>query len=315
MPAQSSGNSEGSAASLGTIRFFDLSNVDVRDVPLLMAMDALREQGYTVEVTYMNSSNLIADALARGDAEIGLLNHQTMWAAIEKGADVRTIAQPTGHTAVVIADQSIRTCADLAGKRVGFANLSGTNPTLFKLYIDTNCPGTQYDALTIAEADGRLAAMLAGELDATSVPSEQGLALERQAPGRFHKLFAHSEEFPNVLVDGLHVNRAWAEANPQAVRDFLRAMLVTYRQVLDDPQMLYAEAAAAMSLSAEDAEIIGNLHLDGHMWDANGVLTPENIRYTLDFLIEQGALPTGLTYEDVADLSYLDDVLAEIGRR
>jgi hypothetical protein len=85
--------------------------------------------------------------------------------------------------------------------------------------------------------------------------------------------------------------------------------------VLDDPQVLYAEAAARMELSAEDAEIISNLHLDGHMWDANGLLTAENIQFTLDFLTEQGALPPGLTVEQVTDLSYLNTVLDEIGRR
>ena len=57
-----------SAAKTGTFRFFDLSNIDVRDVPLLVALDDLQAQGYTVEKTYVANSTLIAEALARGFA-------------------------------------------------------------------------------------------------------------------------------------------------------------------------------------------------------------------------------------------------------
>src|SRR5687768_16991698 len=89
-----------SPGKLTALRYFDLINLDVRDVPLLMALDALAEQGYQVEKNYLASGTLIAEALSRGDADIGMLNNQTMWIAISKGAAVLTIAQFTASTSV-----------------------------------------------------------------------------------------------------------------------------------------------------------------------------------------------------------------------
>jgi len=45
-----------------TPRYFDLINLDVRDVPLLMTLGDLAGQGYQVEKTYLASGALIADA-------------------------------------------------------------------------------------------------------------------------------------------------------------------------------------------------------------------------------------------------------------
>jgi hypothetical protein len=38
---------------------------------MLMAFDTLTAQGYTIEKQYLATSPLIADGLARGDADIG----------------------------------------------------------------------------------------------------------------------------------------------------------------------------------------------------------------------------------------------------
>ena len=50
-------------------------------------------------------------------------------------------------------------------------------------------------------------------------------------------------------------------------------------------------------------------------WDPNGALTDENVAFTLRFLKEIGAVPPTLEFEAVADLSVLNTVLGEIGRR
>jgi hypothetical protein len=46
-----------------------------------------------------------------------------------------------------------------------------------------------------------------------------------------------------------------------------------------------------------------------------GVLTRDNLQFTLTFLQEAGAVSKSLRFEDVADLSHLNAVLDEIGRQ
>ena len=130
------------------LRFFDLPNLDVRDVPLLMALDDLTAQGYTVENTRMASGALIADALARGDADVGLVNSQTMWMAIARGAPVRTIAEFTGtHHSPRRRERISGSCRDLDGKRLGVPTTGGFNPSLFRLHLQQELPGNRTSSL------------------------------------------------------------------------------------------------------------------------------------------------------------------------
>jgi hypothetical protein len=47
----------------------------------------------------------------------------------------------------------------------------------------------------------------------------------------------------------------------------------------------------------------------------DGGLTDEAVRYSLAFYAESGELDPALTPADVADLTYLNQVLAELGRQ
>ena len=42
------------------------------------------------------------------------------------------------------------------------------------------------------------------------------------------------------------------------------------------------------------------------IWEPNGGLTRQRVQATLDFLIQAGGVPAGITAGQVADLSYLD---------
>jgi hypothetical protein len=56
-------------------------------------------------------------------------------------------------------------------------------------------------------------------------------------------------------------------------------------------------------------------HNDGGAWDPKRVLTEENVQDTLDFLQDSQNVTPELMLADVADLSYLNALPDEIGRR
>ncbi len=298
-----------------TLRYFDLINVDVRNVPLLMALDELQTQGYIIEKTHLASGVLIADALARGDADIGMLNNQTMWIAIAKGAPVRTIAQYTSSTLVIAAKQNIASCRELNSRRLAMPATRGLSPMLFDWYLKQNCPGVAPEIVVIPESAGRAAALLSGEIDASAMPGEELLKVQRKAPGQFHEILSYAHAFPDIQIDGLHVRRQWAEQNPELVKDFLRALLSAHRRVGEHPQLLFDESVKRLALDPETAKTVGEAHLRMRIWDANGGMTSENLQHTLDFLINMAALAPGAQVKEFADLSYLNAVLEEIRRR
>jgi ABC-type nitrate/sulfonate/bicarbonate transport system substrate-binding protein len=296
------------------VRFIDLANQDVRDVPLLMALDDLAARGYVIERRYLTGGPLMADLVARGEAEIAMINNQAAWAAAVKGAPVRTISQFTGSSGLLAARPHVRTCRDLDGRRVGIPAGSGPSVLQLSLYIERRCPGAKPQTLAIPESAARSAALLSGRLDASLLPGEELFKLQRQTPDSARALMVYAEEFPDVQIDGLHVNRTWAASNPGAVRDFVRAQVLAYRRVRADPGLLFAEASKRLSMDSATARAVGKWHLRRGMWDANGGLTPANIRSTIDFFQKADGLPEGVTPEQVADLSYLTTVLEELGR-
>lgn len=297
-----------------TLRFVDGVNMDVRDVPLLMAFDELAGRGYRVEKTYIAGNTLLADVLARGDADVAVINNQTAWAAIAKGADIRTVSEFAKYTGLLIAGEDIRTCHDLDGRRVGLPVTTGFAPLLFNLYIARQCPGIVPDILVVAEASARASALLAHRIDATMVPGEELLKLQQQSTTPFHALAAPATLFPGVRVDGVQVSREWADTNPAAVKDLLGAQLRAHRLIRSNPQVLYDESIRRLALDPATAKAIGDSHLRMDIWDVNGGLTPESIQSTIDILTEADALQAGLTAAQVSDLSYLNAVLADLGR-
>ena len=299
----------------GTIRFYDISNLDVRDIPMLMALDDLRAQGYTVEVTYLASSNLIAEALSRGDADLALMNNLTMWNAIAKGVDARTVIEPVASTTILAAQASITDCSQLNKLGVGISSSTGLSTARLEGYFEMICPGTEPTYVVISESSGRSAGLLSQDLAAALIPAEELLKLEQEAPGRIHVLADMAAVFPNVRQDAVHVRLAWAKENPAALKDYLQALLQANRRVLKDKTLLVNEAVKRLELDRATAEAIVALHLSLGTWDANGGLTVERVQSTIDFLTEIGSLKTGQTAADVADLTYLESVLRSIGRQ
>ncbi|MBL8292754.1 MAG: ABC transporter substrate-binding protein [Bryobacterales bacterium] len=297
------------------LRYFDLINLDVRDVPLLMALDDLTSQGYKVEKTYLASGALIADALGRGDADIGLVNNQTMWIAATKGVAVSTVMGFTEPTAIIAARSDIKSCRDLDGKRFGMPTTRGLAPALVEDYLQKQCGGAKPNFLVIAESAGRAAALLSGEVDAITAPGEEFLKIQMDAPDKFREVMSYARAYPTIYVEGLHVRRQWATENPNGMKDFVRALLRAQRRVMADPELLFSESVKRLSLDPATAKAVGESHLRNRIWDPNGGLTEKKVEDTLAFLTRIGALRPGVQVKDVADLSYLNTVLDEVGRQ
>lgn len=303
------------AKKTGTIRFADLSNIDVRDIPILLALDDLRAQGYDVQVNYFAENPLIVDALARDQADIASVNYQTMWAAIAKGADVRTVSESLGSASALLALKEIKTCADLDGKRVAVPSLTTLTARLLNKYIQDNCPTAKPEFLIVQANDARNAGLLKGELDAALVQGEAFFKLDEDAPGKFHIMLQIPKAFPQVRIEGLQVRRAWAEQNPAVVKDFIKAILLANRRVQQNPDLLVSEAGTRLKLDPATAKQIADTYLQMNLWDANGALTQANVQSTLDFLRQNELLTRDLTVAQVSDLQYLSAVLDEIGRK
>lgn len=303
------------ARKSGTIRFSLHNSADVNDVPWLMALDSLKEQGYTIKVTSFAKSSLIPPALHQGDIDVAAANTTVTWAAIDQGADIRTVVARIRMSFRFITEEGIQSCRDLDGKAVAFSTRQSVGYVMFEEYLNQNCPGVMPEVILISESRNRVVALQVGEVEGAYLQLEDWLQLQKMAPGEFRVLIDFAQEFPQVELNTFSVRREWAEQNEETLKDYIRALLMAQRQVIEDPQLLRDGIVKYLSFDTAQAQELADVYLAAKIWDPNGGVTSENVQSTLELLSDAGILPASLKVEDVADLSYLNAVLDEIGRQ
>jgi ABC-type nitrate/sulfonate/bicarbonate transport system substrate-binding protein len=296
------------------IRVLVIANSDVRDVPLAMAADDLRSQGYHVEITPMMSGALMVDALSRGDAELASFNNETLWTAIGKGLRAKTIVQRLTFPNLVVARQGV-TCRMLNGRPLAIGSQTGLNPRLIARYFDSRCPGTEPQVLVVPDSAARTAALVAGTVDAALLPLEEFLRLQKAAPTKYATLVDLAREFPQLQINAVQARGDWLEQHPREARDVIRALLLMHRRIIANRGELYTRALQQLKTEPTETTSVIDALIAAGAWDPNGALTRDNVQYTLSFLQETGAVAKALRVEDVADLAPLNDVLNDIGRQ
>ena len=290
------------------------STVDFEDIPSLIAHDMLVDQGYAIVPTFYAQSELAVEALARGDAEFGNGAERTFWAAVTQGASIRTIVEQSANAWSIYSIPDITTCQDLEGQRLAQHSEGAVSKAMTDAYILENCPGTTPNTIILPGSENRAAALLAGEIDATPVELADAVRIDLQAPGQYHILTNFAKDVPNLETTGMYVNGDFAAKNPEAVKAYIRAMLTVHRQIAEDPQILIDEATKWLPIEPEALPKIADAYIAINAFDVNGGLSEETLQYSLDFYTNSGSLEAGLTLDDVADLSYLNEVLEEMGR-
>ncbi len=292
-----------------SIRVAYTSEADLGDIPSLMAIELLEEQGYNITVTNYSNPPLAVEALARGDADLSFGTIQVIWAAVGRGAKIITIGEQLRNTWVLATLPDIEQCEDIAGKRLALSSEGSGSAALTRTYIAVNCPGTEYEVVLIAGSQNRAAALLSGAVDVTPLELVDLLYLQQQAPDQVRALVWFADDLPDMVVTGIHVNKDFAESSPETVEDFLRALLAIHRQIAEDPDTLVQKAAEVLEMDVAELGPIIEAHLAFDAWPASGSLTEDEVRNSLAFYQQLGELPETLAPSDVADLHYLENVL------
>jgi ABC-type nitrate/sulfonate/bicarbonate transport system substrate-binding protein len=245
--------------------------------------------------------------------DIASFSNQVLWSAIDKGVPIFTIMDTSANTFMAITRKDIQTCADLDGKSVAIPTVSAVSGVMFDAYVDQNCPGIEPEILIISGGSNRRVALLTGAVDVALQDVDDWIRIEDEAPGRFHALAVFDQEFPGVWINSLATHRDFAQEHPEMLKDVIRAVFVA-RRSLQDPQELSEAIICYVELDPDEAEHAAEVYLAQGIWDASGMYTLDTVQVTIDFLQVYGDLPPGLEAEDVADLSFYDAVLDEIGR-
>jgi NitT/TauT family transport system substrate-binding protein len=296
-------------AVLTPIRFAITQEPDLSTVPMLLALDALKAQGYPVEITSYAENTLTVEALSSGQADLSTGSPSAYWAAIQQGGQITTLLQYVRNNWVLYTADGIQSCADLAGKRIAVTGEGSAHTAMVRTYMADHCPEVDYELLYIQGSGNRAAALLAGEIDAAPMEFADVTEFENTTPDGYHTLVTFADELPDLVTSALYSNTAFASAHPDVVDAFVQALLAEHQKMLSDPDAFIQQASDKLGV---DSAVIGTLVRDliaKDNWPVDGGLTVDSVQYSIGFYTNSGNLEAGLTASDVADLSYLEKAL------
>lgn len=211
---------------------------------------------------------------------------------------------------------TMKECSELDGKRLAIHSEGAVSTAMTKNWINETCPGINPEWMIVPGSPNRAAALLAGEIDATPAELADAIRLQRERPGEFNVLADFATDLAELKTTSFYANTTFLEEHPEAAKDFIKALLEVHREIAANPNIV-TEAAPKLlpEVPEENLEVITKAYMDINAWDVNGALTDESVAYSLDFFVQAGSVEPGLNAADIADLSFLNDVLKEMGRQ
>jgi len=281
----------------------------VEKVPTILAAEELEDQGYDVELIWLQSSEDPVQAVVRGDAQIGSANVSSVFGAAAQGAPIKAIVTQNNPSYAMVAPVDVDSPEGLDGLRVGIhAQVSAT--ALYSNLLLEDYPDVKPNYVVVPGSQNRIQALIGGELDASVIQLSDLRVLEEEAPGRFHVLYNYSEQMGDIIDSAVFTTDKFLESDPQVVQDFLKALLHQQELVQEDHQLLVdAIAANVPDTTPELAESFAQVYLDSNVWPADGNFTQAVIDRTVQAIAQYGGLETAPTAESCCTTEPLDEAL------
>jgi NitT/TauT family transport system substrate-binding protein len=292
------------------------TSIGVSSVPLLAAIDSLRGQGFTIDTPEIAESELSVQGVVKGDFAMSSGTTSAVLNAVQKGGKVKIIADRVANEWTVYTVNSITTCQGLEGKKLAIHSEGAVSTAMVKNWLATECPTTKPTFLIVPGSDNRYKALLAGQIDASPLELSDAIALESEAGTRFRLITSFAATLPNVHPTTVYANGDFVSANPDSVKAVLKALLEQHRRISGDAKYLSDIVLKYYpKVKKENLDKAAQQYVSLKMFDVNGGLTEENLKGTVDFFTAAGSVQPGLATADVSDLSLLQAVLGELGRK
>lgn len=294
------------AAGDGNGRFtVALVEPDITTVPLMEAVERVREQGFDVDTIELAEPELAIEGLANGDYAISGESTSPALIAIERGAPIRIIADVIGNQWALYAQDGIASCDDLVGEPVGIFSEGAVATAMVRQWVAEECTAGEPEYLVIGGSDVRAQALLAGQITATALEVSDVVNLEASTGSDLNQLADFAQDLPGIHPQTVYANAGFLERSPEAAEAFVDALIDVHAEVNADPGALVALAGEHLG-AADDDELqsVARAYVDAQLFDA-GSLTTESVQATVDFFVGAGIVDP-MDAADAADLSFLD---------
>lgn len=288
----------------GSVRLGVEIPVSIVNVPMFMTIDRLKEKGVEVSIVEFQSPETMTLALRNGEVDFIGTSAGTTFSAIDAGLEGKAFLGMAMSDFLMVAKKDLTTCQSLDGKNVGVQSREGTTGVLTIRWLEAECPDARPNVLIVPGSENRVAGLIAGQLDASPIDSQNTAQLMALKPGEFTTIESFSKA--GVLASLYFASNRWLEEQAPTVK----VLVEEYNAVVNDITKDRSEFARRTKelLPDTDPEIVQAV-VDGYvdrkvLVPVSGV-QPDVIEDALEFYGSARPYAKIKTAEDVATTEFV----------
>jgi NitT/TauT family transport system substrate-binding protein len=257
-------------------------------------------------------------AVIAGSADITFIGPPTIMDAVISGAKIKAFCswQPITDYQFIAGSGKGASISDLADKRI-----AATGPGSMTMYIPQmllkkgGIDTSNMKFLSVGGMSARLQAVVADKVDATLV--DTFFATKAERAGTAQTVASVAKEFPGLgYVYAVAKEETLDDpARRKSLDGFVRGCIEGSRFVAKNSEK--AAEILKRRLPDEDSDLIRatieKLNILG-VWGVNGGLEHKVIEFSTETFFDLGMIKRKVSYEEVVDPSFVDRVIAEVGR-
>ncbi|MBO6757416.1 MAG: ABC transporter substrate-binding protein [Roseibium sp.] len=235
-----------------------------------VALDRAKAAGLDYEWTAFSDEELAIQAVLSGQMDIGF---GTPYAAMQRSkAPIRIVFQLSKLKFFPVTSKKYGKLEDLNGEPIMLHSRGGGTDSIANV-IEDKLSIKFGDRSYVPGSSNRVAALMAGQTDATIVDLSNKNKLMKLASDRFNVL-------PMFEVDAsdeaLFANLDWIKKNENDVDIFVKALVSVWQDMAKDPTIISRETDPEGPIGQLPKEILGNLDefyfdaVEGGLYDPNG---------------------------------------------
>lgn len=275
------------------------------------------EEGLDAEFIVFKDGPIAFQGMHAGDSQFCMLSTEPVLRAFDEGLESKIIISTVKSKLYLFASKpEITDVSQLKGKTI-FAGMPGSAPYSFVLSILEEAGLSENDVQWInMEYGAALAALEQGSIDASFFDLihinelkriNANILLNTSDPEVHEKLYG-SKYYESQMVT---VTKEFAEKNPDIVQKFVNAVIKAMKWQEEHSVEEIAELVAPMFEGRNLVETIGIIK-DGLSTD--GYISREGFGAIEGFCLQQGLIKEPIGYENVIDMTYVENATKDLGK-
>lgn len=213
------------------VAYGDIASVE--NLHLLAAFELAKQRGVDIEMTYLKSEDIAAQAVVSGQADIGVGGPYALMQKVK--VPVRIFLQlSTLRFYPAVNAEFYKTWKDLNGQEIAVHSRGSGTEAIMKLMEEKQ--GIKFSKISyIPGSEVRTGALLQGNVKATIVDSAGRRLLQEKAPGKFIIL---PLDGINATDEALFARQDFLDKNAGEVDIIVESVLTTWREVTKNPAIV-----------------------------------------------------------------------------